>query len=189
MEPLRDVLLQFCDFSDSELRDIISHFSPVSLQKKEHFLASGKICRQVAYVTEGSMIYMQTSPEGDDIAIDFAFEGSFVAYLQSFLTETPADIDIIANEPSRLLVISKERLYHLYEKYPKMETIGRLLLEEGLVNMAKGRTIFQTMDNRERYLYVMKNNPKILERIPQYHIATYLGIKPESLSRIRRSLT
>ncbi|WP_422080123.1 Crp/Fnr family transcriptional regulator [Ulvibacterium sp.] len=189
METLKDTLLQLASFSDWEVEDIISHFKPVTLKKKESLLTNGQVCRQIAYIEKGSLIYLQISPEGDPIAIDFAFEGEFVAYLQSFLTETPADIDIIANEPTQLLVISKEHLYHLYEKYSKMERIGRLLLEEGLMKMAKGRTIFQTMDNRERYLYVMKHSSKILERIPQYHIATYLGIKPESLSRIRRSLT
>lgn len=188
METLKDTLLQLSNFTDQEVEDIISHFKPVTLRKKERFLTHGGVSRQIANVEEGSLIYLQTSPEGEQIAIDFAFEGEFVAYLQSFLTETPADIDIIANEPTRLLVISKERLYHLYENSSKMEKVGRLLLEEGLMKMAKGRTIFQTMGNQERYLYIMKYSPQILERIPQYHIATYLGIKPESLSRIRRNL-
>ncbi len=188
METLKGTLLRLSNFADQEVEDIISHFQPVRFKKKGRFLTQGRVCRQIAYVEEGSIIYLQTSPEGDNIAIDFAFEGEFVAYLQSFLAETPADIEIIANEPTLLQVISKERLYHLYELYPKMERVGRLLLEEGLMKMAKGRTIFQTMDNQERYLYVMKHSPQILKRIPQYHIATYLGIKPESLSRIRRNL-
>lgn len=189
MGTLKDTLLQFVNFSSIELEAIISHFRPITLLKKEKFLTNGRVCRQLGFVDKGSLIYSQTSPEGDQIAIDFAFEGEFVSYLQSFLTGTPADIDITANEPTQLQVISKEGLYQLYDNYPKMERLGRLLLEEALVKMAKGRTVFQTMNNQDRYLYVMKHSPEILEKIPQYHLATYLGIKPESLSRIRREIT
>ncbi|WP_147296591.1 Crp/Fnr family transcriptional regulator [Flagellimonas nanhaiensis] len=189
METLRDELLTRANFSDEEVSGIISKFKTVSLDKKESFLSAGKVSDSIAYVEKGSLIYSQTSPEGDDIAIDFAFEGDFVTYLNSFLSDTASDIDITTNEPSILKTLSKTELYDLYQKYPKMERTGRLLLEEGLAKIAKGRTIFQTMDNQDRYLFLMKHSPHILQRIPQYHVATYLGIKPESLSRIRRNLS
>jgi len=188
MVTLKSTLSELSNFSEEESEKILSHFKQLKIGKKDKYLESGKICHQIAYIEKGSLIYLQTDFEGEQTAIDFAFEGEFVVYLQSFLNGTPADIDIMANEATLLQVISKERLNQLYEHYPKMERVGRSLLEEGLMKMAKGRTVFQTMNNQERYIYMMENAPQVLERIPQYHIATYLGIKPESLSRIRRNL-
>ena len=189
MDKLKHQLLQLIKFSEDELREIIDKFYMIPLRKKENFITAGDICRQIAYLVEGSLIYIRTDAEGNQVAVDFAFEGEWVTYLRSFLLEETADVHIVANEHTILNAISKENLYELYETHPKMERLGRILLERGLVKMIKGYTTFQTMDNLDRYLYLMENNPKVLERIPQYHIATYLGIKPESLSRIRRKLT
>ena len=188
MDELKHQLLQLIKFSEDELREIIAKFHRLTLRKKESFINPGSISRRIAYIEEGSLTYLKTDAEGNQVAIDFAFEDEWVAYLKSFLLEEPADLSIIANEKTILNTISKEDLYRLYEQHPKTERLGRILLEKGFVKIVKGYTTFQTMDNQERYLYIMEHNPKILERIPQYHIATYLGIKPESLSRIRRKL-
>ena len=119
---------------------------------------------------------------------DFFFEGYWYTDLGSFFSNCHTIQTAQALEDSSLLFISKQDLDKLYNEFPKTERFGRIIAEQTLMGLRKKMDDLTLLDAKERYLNLIKNSPKIINKIPQHYIASYLGIKPQSLSRIRKNL-
>ncbi len=157
------------------------------LVKREPLLRAGEVCNQIAFVNQGCLRYYYLK-DGNEFNGQFFFEGAWVGDYQSFLTGQPSIQYIDALEDANLLVISRADLQRLYTEQPRFERFGRLLAENVVVGSQR-RTASLLFDTpEERYLKLITERPKVVERIPLHHIASYLGIKPESLSRIRKRL-
>jgi len=131
------------------------------------------------------LIYYQTLDNGNDITTDFAFEGDWVTNNHSRLNNIPSHLNIKAIENSDLLVIKQKDLLDLYDRIPKLEKLGRLLMEHAYVKLVQLSIDLQTLSATDRYLKLLGDYPEIINKVPLYHIANYLGIAPKSLSRIR----
>ena len=125
--------------------------------------------------------------DGEEITGGFFSEGSGYTDLDSFLSNSFSKQTAQAIEYSTLLFISKLDLEKLYHEVPKFERIARILTEEAFIDLRKKADNFILLDAKERYLDLLENRPEIIRRIPQHYIASYLGIKPQSLSRIRKN--
>ena len=157
------------------------------LVKREPLLRAREVCNQIAFVNQGCLRYYYLK-DGNEFNGQFFFEGAWVGDYQSFLTGQPSIQYIDALEDANLLVISRADLQRLYTEQPRFERFGRLLAENVVVGSQR-RTASLLFDTpEERYLKLITERPKVVERIPLHHIASYLGIKPESLSRIRKRL-
>jgi CRP/FNR family transcriptional regulator, anaerobic regulatory protein len=157
------------------------------LTKHEPLLRAGEICTQIAFINQGCLRYYYLK-DGSEFNGQFFFEGSWVGDYQSFLTGQPAVQYIDALEDTELLIIARTDLLALYAEQPRFERFGRLLAENVVIGSQR-RTASLLFDSpEERYLKLIAERPKVVERIPLHHIASYLGIKPESLSRIRKRL-
>jgi len=157
------------------------------LAKHESFLQAGEVCTHIAFINKGCLRYYYLK-DGNEFNGQFFFEGSWVGDYQSFLTGQPAVQHIDALENTELLVIRRDDLQALYAEQPQFERFGRLLAENVVIGSQRrtASLLFETPE--ERYLKLIAERPKVVERIPLHHIASYLGIKPESLSRIRKRL-
>jgi len=157
------------------------------LAKHEPLLRAGEVCTQIAFINQGCLRYYYLK-DGSEFNGQFFFEGSWVGDYQSFLTGQPAVQYIDALEDTELLTMSRTDLLTLYTEQPRFERFGRLLAENVVIGSQR-RTASLLFDTpEERYLKLIAERPKVVERIPLHHIASYLGIKPESLSRIRKRL-
>jgi CRP-like cAMP-binding protein len=123
---------------------------------------------------------------GNERTTDFAFEGDWVTINQSRLNNTPSLINIKAIEETELLVIAQKNLSELYLRVPKLERLGRILMEQSFLKIAQQSVDLQVLTAKERYENLLRNYPEIFQKVPLYHIANYLGIAPKSLSRIRK---
>ena len=132
------------------------------------------------------MIYFKTKENGDEITTDFAFEGDWVNSNQSRLNNTPSTISIKAIEDSEVLVIKQKELCDLYLKIPKIERLGRILMEQAYLKIVEQSVELQVLSAKERYENLLTKYPQVFQRVQLYHIANYLGIAPKSLSRIRK---
>jgi CRP-like cAMP-binding protein len=139
----------------------------------------------VAFVNRGTLVYYKRLKNGDEAATDFAFAGDWVTNNHSRLSREPSLIGIKAIESCELLVISQENLEQCYLQIPAMERLGRILVEQAFVKIARQSIDLQTLSASQRYHKLLREHPEIIRKIPQYHIASYLGIAPKSLSRIR----
>ncbi len=155
-----------------------------TLDKGEHLLREGDVSRQVAFVESGLLRYYYLS-DGTEHTGQFFFPGTFVADVASFVLQRPALQNIDALEPTVVTLISRTVLHDLYDSDPAFERFGRRLFEQ-VVAFSQLRTAsFLLRSAEERYLALLDERPKVIEQVPLYQVASYLGITPEALSRIR----
>lgn len=165
----------------------VTLLTPRKLAKHASFLRAGEVCTYIAFINQGCMRYYYLK-DGDEFNGQFFFEGAWIGEYQSFLTGGPSIQYFDALEATELLVMQHSDLQKLYAELPKFERFGRVLAENVVIGSQR-RTASLLFDTpEERYLKLITDRPKVLERIPLHHIASYLGIKPESLSRIRKRL-
>ncbi len=161
---------------------------PSTISKGDMFLSHGKISHSLALVEKGAF-YSYYEKEGNEIIEGFCFEGCFMTDYQSFITHSISRKNFKAIENSNILTISYKELQSLYSQDVLFERAGRLMAENLFATweMKLQDTIFLTPT--ERYLQLLNNNNNLLQRVPQYLIASYLNITPQYLSQIRKKIT
>lgn len=172
----------------SELLDgFFKKLKPISINKGDYFLTEGELCRNIALSTKG-VFYSYYHKDGNDIIEDFCLEGCFLADYPAFINNTTAKKNFKALENAQLLIISKKELDELYLSDSAYERAGRLIAEYLFTSWeAKLRdNIF--LSPAERYKKLIKTRPDILQRVPQYLIASFLNITPQYLSQIRKKM-
>lgn len=187
-ESIRTHVDSVIKLEDNEWSSLIDIIEVMSIRKNEFFLSKNQICDSIAYLNKGTLIYYQTLDNGNDITTDFAFEGDWVTNNHSRLNNIPSHLNIKAIENSDLLVIKQKDLLDLYDRIPKLEKLGRLLMEHAYVKLVQLSIDLQTLSATDRYLKLLGDYPEIINKVPLYHIANYLGIAPKSLSRIRNAI-
>lgn len=188
IEKIKKSVSSIVSLSDEEIITFCSAFTLKTLKKDDFFLKEGQICDFVGFVGSGILVYFKTIDNGDEITTDFAFEGDWVNNNQSRLSNTPSTINIRAIEETEIFVIQQYDLNDLYLRIPKIERLGRLLIEQAYLKIVDQTIELQLLSARERYENLLKKHPEIFQKVQLYHIANYLGIAPKSLSRIRKEL-
>ena len=171
-----------------EIELIDSLFTPKNLKKKEFLLRSGETCRTESFIISGCLRTYSIDENGFEHTLTFAIEDWWTGDLLSFLTETPSFYNIIALENTEILQITKIDLDKLYLEVPKLERYFRLLIQNAYVSQQQriNQNLSQTAE--QRYLEFIEKHSTFLQRIPQKHIASYLGITPVFLSMLRKKL-
>ena len=181
---LRTLLQALIPLTEADYAAFATALQPLTLAKKQFLLREGEVCRQVAFVERGGLRYFYTV-EGEERTGQFFFEGSWYADYDSFLDQKPARQSIEAIEPTRLWLLARADLYRLYEERPVFERFGRLMAEQAYRGSKARSAGLLNQTPTERYEQLVRERPELVQRVSQRLIATYLGIKPESLSRIR----
>jgi CRP-like cAMP-binding protein len=156
------------------------------LRKKQYLLQAGDVSRYENFVSKGLLRAYTVDSKGQEHIAMFAMEGWWTSDLYSFLTNTPATQHIDALEDSEVLSIEKPDLERLYAEVPKFERFFRILLQNAFI--ANQQRILSSISQtaEEQYLNFIKKYPSLEQRIPQHQIASFLGITPETISRIRK---
>ena len=167
-----------------------SFFIPKKLRKKQYLLQEGDVCKHVAFVEKGLLRSYTINDKGQEHINQFAFEGWWIADQFSFLTGEPSKYNIEAMEDCELLLLSKSSEDEMLQKIPKFERYFRILLQNNLIATQKRLVSSLSQTAEERYSELIQDCPTTLpHRIPQHMLASFLGITPETLSRIRRQIT
>jgi CRP/FNR family transcriptional regulator, anaerobic regulatory protein len=184
---LRKYVSQFITFSEEEWQMHQALLTRRFLKKGEFLLKAGEVCDHITFINKGLFrTYMIIND--DEVTSNFAFGGNYITEYTSFVSRQPSIDNIVAMEDAEILQMSYKDLQIAYDKAPVWQKFGRLMAEYVLtfISSRNKSLLFNTPE--ERYLKLMKERPKVIERIPQHYIASYLGVKPESLSRIRKRL-
>jgi CRP-like cAMP-binding protein len=164
-----------------------NYFQHKKLKKGDSFIEQGQLCRYVAYIEKGMVIYGKTLADGQELICDFAKESDWITQYESFINTSLSPLSIVALEPTTLQVISYDNLQKLYEAIPAFEAYTRKIIERVFFSSLSRNNELQALKAEERYAKFAKENQELIQRVPQYHIASYLGIAPQSLSRIRKN--
>jgi CRP-like cAMP-binding protein len=184
---LEKSISNYIDLTAEEYKITRSYFKSKTLKRRETLHNTNIVCGSVYFIEKGIIRYFQIEG-GEEVTGQFFFEGGWYTDLESFLSNSCSRQTAQAIEGSSLLYISKSNLGKLYTAVPKFERFGRLMAEQAFIGLRKKTDNLTLLNAKERYLNLLKQRPKVIERIPQHYIASYLGIKPQSLSRIRRNL-
>lgn len=171
-----------------EQESIKNYLTPKKLRKKQYLLQEGDVCKIIAFVEKGSLREYSVDENGGEHIIQFAIEGWTISDLFSFLTGEPASYNIDALEDSELVIITKSAHEELLQKFHKYETYTRLQITGAYLAMQKRLNSINRLSHEERYLDFTTSYPGIAQRVPQHMIASYMGLQPETLSRIRRKI-
>jgi CRP/FNR family transcriptional regulator, anaerobic regulatory protein len=156
-------------------------------KKKAFLLQEGKICTKITFVNSGCMRLFYNI-EGAENTIQFFFGDSWYTDYASFLTGQPTIENMQALEETEVVQFEKDDLYKLYDSMPIFEKVGRIFAENAYLSISKLNQMKTNEEPEERYINLLKTRPEIVKHIPQHYIASYLGIKPETLSRIRKRI-
>ena len=176
-------------FSDEEFNSFTSYLTPVIIKKKEFFTVQGEQCTYLAFVNSGCLRAFYTDDKGDEFTMYFAFLNWWTGDKTSFYSGTPARYSVQALEESVLFRADKKNWEDALEKIPVFEKWYRIKVRKSYEATQQKLIESQTQSAEEKYLRLLERAPEIVQRIPQHYIASYLGIKPQSLSRIRKNIS
>lgn len=173
--------------SDQEL--ILSSFAPGSFKENDYLFREGKVCSTLFFILEGIVRIVSTNDKGVDRTHYFYRENQFCTILKSFREEKVAEASIqAASGVVQTLTISKQRLNVLYTKIPYLQEAMTMLFQQQLVDKVETRNVYLGVDAETQYKLFLEKQADIALRVSMKDIASYLGITPQSLSRIRRNI-
>jgi CRP/FNR family transcriptional regulator, anaerobic regulatory protein len=156
-------------------------------KKKEFLLQEGQVCNKISFINNGCMRAFY-NVDGVENTVQFFFADSWYTDYTSFLTGQPTVENMQALEPCEVVQFSKTDIYKLYDSYPVFDRVGRVMAENAFRSISLLNKMLTNEEPEERYLNLLKQRPELVEHIPQHYIASYLGLQPPSLSRIRKRI-
>ncbi len=170
--------------TEEEFEQVKPFFIPKKIRKRQFILNAGDVSQHTMYVENGLLREFSVDDDGHEHVVQFAPEDWWITDMGSFLSGDPAVYNIEALEDSELLLLTKKAMDEMLDLQPKMERYFRLLMQNSLVVMQRRIVGALSLSAEEKYKRMIKLDPNILQRATQQHIASFLGITPETLSRV-----
>jgi len=186
--PLLEYIDQYISLTEDEKTILLSKLVYRKYLKGQYILQQGDICRHECFILSGCTKMFYIDNEGQEHIVMFSIEDWWTSDMGSFISQTPADYNVQCIENTELIQFSYDVIEELYLEIPKLERFFRKIIERALVASQKRIVRNFSLSAKEQYLLFKENYPKIEQRIPQYMIASYLGITKEFLSKIKSEL-
>lgn len=187
--PLLNQLRQVYKLTDKECEKLIPLFETLEVKKNEHLFRQGEIARWIYFVEKGCLRQYYINNNGEERTIYFKTEGGWASELVSFLDNKPTELNLQALEDSKLEIINQKNWIYAVTQIHSF-TMGFIRAQQDTNHMLKKRLAEATVETpEEKYLHFIREEPLLLQRLPLYHIASYLAMTPETLSRIRKKIT
>lgn len=185
---LLDNIKRHIAITPEEEEYFISLLQHRKLRKRQYLIQEGDVAKYENFVIKGCLRAYSVDEKGQEHIIQFAEEDWWIGDMYSYTSGEPAIFNVDALEDSELLQISPENQEQLFKAYPKFERFFRIIIQNGFIALQRRVIANMSQPAEERYLDFAKKYPSILNRVPQHQVASYLGITPEFLSRIRKQV-
>ncbi|MBO4905748.1 MAG: Crp/Fnr family transcriptional regulator [Bacteroidaceae bacterium] len=180
----RDIARAYCTLTPAGIETLASILEPFKVSKNEKLMKEGEVCSYMYYVDRG-MVRQFYFKNGRDVTEHFSYEGRIVICIESFLKQTPSRLIVEALENSWLYGIPHHRLLELVETDKEMDRLYRKILEHALISSQEHADSQRFENASERYVRLLNTKPEIVLRAPMVHVASFLQMTPETLSRVR----
>ncbi len=189
---MKDTLVQlmssFIDLTNEEKQGILEAFPVKSYTKGTALLKEGQIAKDAFFVIQGC-IRKYSIEDGEEKTAEFFTEFQSAVNFDSMSNNSPSKVYFTCTEDTTVAIINSEKESALYKKFPRFGEVCRVEMEKMFGASQEELTTFKNSTPKERYLNLLKERPNLVQRVPQYQLASYLGIKPETLSRIRKKIS
>lgn len=179
---------RFITLTDEERDYFVSIMRPRTYRKRQYVVQAGDVCKYENFVTKGCLRSYFVDDNGFEHILQFAIEDWWIGDIASFITQTPAMLNVEAVEDTELIQILKIDLDTLFDKYPKFDRFYRELIQKSMVTQQKRILSNISLTAEQRYIAFRSQYAFLEQRLPQNYIASYLGITPEFLSKIRKKI-
>ncbi|MGM5469936.1 Crp/Fnr family transcriptional regulator [Flavobacteriaceae bacterium LMO-SS05] len=187
-KPLLEYINKFINLTLEEETLLLSKIVHRNYLKDQYIVQQGDVCKSVNFIISGCTKTFYMDLEGQEHIVMFSIEDWWTSDLGSFITQTPADLNIQCLENTQLIQFTYDNLEDLYQAIPKLERLFRKIVERAFVASQKRIVRNFSLTAKERYQTFKTTYPKIEQRVPQYMIASYLGITKEFLSKIKSQI-
>lgn len=188
-EQLIESISKYVKLNSEEENLIETFWTEKILEKEDYLLKNGQTCRTDNFVVSGALKAFYINPEtGKEEILYFAIENWWATDIESFQKQIPSIYNIQAIENTKLLQIHYDSFQEMLKRIPKLERFFRIILENYLGSLQRRIILNNVLDAEQRYSDFLKNYPTVSEKVPNYLIASYLGITAEFLSRIRKKM-
>jgi CRP-like cAMP-binding protein len=174
--------------TDGDKQAISEFFTFKKIRRKQYILEEGDICKNLTFINKGLLKAYRLDDKGNEHITVFGWEGWWISDFKSFVNQQPAKLFIDAVEDSELLTISREKYEQLTLDVPVMDRYFRILYENSLVTKDERLISSNSYTAEEKFQRLFSYYPEIVQRVPQHLVASYLGLAPATLSRIRKKL-
>jgi len=185
----KNVMVDRFQLPEIDWHVVSDYFQPRKVDKNEFFVSSGKVCRELSFIEEGVMRYCFFREDGSDTTCVFMREGDFVGDPESFFSRTPSDKNLQALTNCQLMVITFDRMQQMLREYPQAVRLNAAIDHYVMTKMLDQRTAILNMDAKERYQKFIEDYPDVIQRVSLNHVASFLGITQQSLSRLRKEIS
>lgn len=188
MDSFYRYIKQFIHLPRAAWEEAKSLASELQLRKGSFFYQQGEICNHVAFINKGILRSFYLI-DGEELTRFVSLQNSIITAFTSFVQQIPSQENIQAISDCQLFTLGAKELTYLYDRYPAWEKLGRLILEHHHIRMEKRMLSLLGLTAEQRYKALCKDQPEIIQSVPLQYIASILGVKPETLSRIRKKMT
>lgn len=182
-------ITRWATLSNAEIDFFTTRLTYRKIRRRQYLLQAGDVCRHYTFVNAGCLRLFQVAEDGVEHILQFAPEDYWVADLGSFYEETPTSLYLEALEPSEIWQISKSDLTATFVSHPNFDRVFRVMMERAFIKLQQRVLQDISATAEEKYLAFVKSYPQLVNRLPQTQIASFIGITPEFLSKIRRHLS
>lgn len=176
------------DISEQDFEQFSILTETLNISKNEFLVHEGDVAKYMAFVNSGALYSYSIDEKGNKHVVQIALESYWISDLFSFLSQEVSAFNVQAIESSEIILLSKSNFEKACSTIPAFERFFRILIQNAYVGSQRRVSRIYGNSAEERYKQLIKSNPKMIQNIPQHYIASYLGIKPQSLSRIRKDL-
>ncbi|MBL7809331.1 MAG: Crp/Fnr family transcriptional regulator [Saprospiraceae bacterium] len=189
MQRLIDHFQQYLPLNDEEKELIITRARPRKIRRRQMILQEGFVCKHYSFVLEGCFRMFAVDQKGVEHNVEFVAENGWISDIGSFHAQKPSQLFIEAIEASEIIQIEQQDLYHLYINIPKLDRIFKVIIENKFIELQNRMLQNISATAQQRYLHFLAQYQHLATRLPNTQIASYLGITPEFLSKIRKDLS
>ena len=183
---LKEKVKSLVTISKDELDEFCNYFYPKTIQKKEFVLRQGEICKFEGFVIEGCFRVFTIDKKGNENTLYFAAKNWWLMDHDSFMNQKNSELNIQALEDSKILLIDRKDKLHLYQNSPVVEKLFRIMSQKALVAWQRRLIRNQSLTAKERYKHFLETYPTIVSKITDKQMASYLGIRHEFLSKLKK---
>ena len=187
LENLKRKILSYTSVDDALLQEQLQFYERLDLEKNDTLVSPGQLVHHFYYVAAGCIYYYKLD-DGEQKVLEFYTEDIFFTDLPAYVKGTPSNYFLKASEATVVYAIKKTNAENSFGKSHQLERFGRLSMQEAFMKIFTRVERLNSRTNEERYLRLLEKRPDLFQRVPQYLIASYLGITPVGLSKLRKRL-